>query len=86
MIMCSFMKGLVMFAVASALCEVSDVSRSLKKVQFNTTTTPALLDACNVSSLHCFALWLVSKCIEYDATQHPHCRTLVMYQVDLVGH
>ena len=38
-----------------------------------TTTTPALLDICNVSSLHCFALWLVSKCIECDATQHPHC-------------
>ena len=30
MIMCSFMKGLVMSAIASALCEVSNVSRSLK--------------------------------------------------------
>ena len=30
MIMFSFMKGLVMSAVASELCEVSDVSRSLK--------------------------------------------------------
>ena len=67
------MKGLVMSALASALCEVSDVSRSRFQEKWCnltqcTTTTPALLEICNVSSLHCFALWLVSKCMRCTTT------------------